>query len=131
MDLAGVLIFSVVASAIIGCVVGSEKGRGIGGFFLGLLLGPFGVVTVAAMGYSGKEQRKFEQRLAAAFGPSTEQREYEEELRAWAVRDAILHDPSLAVGEDPADLRRLAAEADNIILEHETRKLRDAARVTP
>ena len=127
MDFAAILIISAILSALLGAFVGSQKGRGGDGFVLGLLLGPFGVITVAAMGYSTKQQLKFENRLASAMGASQDDQDFEFEFRTWAVGEAMRRDPSLTSGDDPATLRRLAAEADAIVLEQETQKLREAA----
>lgn len=44
-----IFILIMLASAVIGAMIGSSKGNGVPGFFLGLILGPIGLVIVAVM----------------------------------------------------------------------------------
>jgi uncharacterized membrane protein len=64
MDL-NVFIFTVVLFALLGAAIGNTRGRGVAGFFFGLLLGPIGWIIILA-GPNYKEAAKQKENSARA-----------------------------------------------------------------
>ena len=61
-----VVIFAMIACALLGVAIGDTKGRSTIGFWLGVLLGPIGVVIVALTSPTPEAQAKYERNVALA-----------------------------------------------------------------
>jgi len=61
-----VLMFAMIACALLGVAIGDTKGRSTIGFWLGVLLGPIGVVIVALMSATPEAQARYERNVARA-----------------------------------------------------------------
>lgn len=64
----GVVITVWVICAIIGAAIGHSKGNGTAGFFLGLLLGPLGILIAAVMKPTPEAEAEHRRQVNAAMG---------------------------------------------------------------
>lgn len=126
----GLWVVVAVLCGVLGAVIGDGKGRAVAGFWIGLLLGPIGLIIAAVLPPSDEVQLQRNQQLAgaiigavgtsAAADPRAQRRE--------AMAEAIRRDPTLSQATTSEELARLS-EATRLIQE-ELELREDLAAVT-
>lgn len=118
-----VLLWSGIGG-LVGALIGSSKGRGAAGFWLGFFLGIIGWIIVA---FLSPRQRPGVGMSATAPSMAT----YQQQLKQWAVGEAIRRDPSLGARSDSATLARLDAAAQQLMREAEVLRMQQQATQRP
>ena len=125
---AGALVIWVLfwsgIGGLVGGLIGSSKGRAAAGFWLGFFLGFIGWIIVA---FLGPRQRPGVAMSATAPSMAI----YQQQLKQWAVGEAIRRDPSLGAKSDSATLARLDAEAQKLMREAEVLRMQQQATRQP
>jgi len=119
-----VLIFWSGVGGLVGALIGSTKGRAGAGFVLGFLLGIIGWIITAFLSSRVSPQ-------TAAAVTSSNMDVYKQQLKQWAVAEAIRRDPSLAASSDAATLARLEAASQQIMRQTEIWQMQQQAMRPP
>jgi hypothetical protein len=70
-DILIVLLLTWVGCGVIGGAIGSSKGNGTAGFWLGLLLGPIGILIAAVMSATPEKEAEHIRAVQARMGQGT------------------------------------------------------------
>jgi len=123
-----VLIFWCGVGGLVGALIGSGKGRAVAGFWLGLLLGIIGWIIVALM---SPRRTNSNGTAAPVAANAAAMAQYQQQLRQWAVSEAIRRDPSLGASSDSATLARLDRAAQQIMRDSEVLRMQQQALRPP
>lgn len=123
-----VLLFWCGVGGLVGALIGSGKGRAAAGFWLGLLLGIIGWIIVALL----SPRQSYAAAVAApGVANAAAMAQYQQQLRQWAVSEAIRRDPSLGANSDSATLARLDRAAQQIMRDSEVLRMQQQAMRPP
>jgi membrane-associated protease RseP (regulator of RpoE activity) len=132
----GWFFFFFVVYATVFCFVGfylgKYKGRAAEGFWWGFCLGFVGVIIVALLPATERKEAESRAALAEAISrsvssyPTSPQTIRTNDERKEAMARAIEKDPSLGESDDPETLERLRQATDQILLDLETLRARQA-----
>jgi hypothetical protein len=126
------LFLFALTCCVVSTVVGQAKGRGVTGFLFGLSLGPIGLIITALLPATERKEAERRAALAEAISrnvssyPTSPQTIRTPDERREAMARAIEKDPSLGASDDPETLERLRQATDQILLDLETLRARQA-----
>jgi len=114
------IAFWCIVGGLVGALIGSFKGRAGAGFWWGFFLGIIGWIIAAFMAPRNRYA------VAGAVNANSTAT-YQQQLKQWAVGEAIRRDPSLGASSDSATLARLERTAQQIMSEAEVLRMQQQA----